>query len=282
MDAAPTPEIQRNDYRQLLKARLKSLSASNSAQPRLTWKRIASLLPIQYTYLSKALNDADTHLSEEHLFQICQCLRLSDHETKRVLTLRALSVSRSSGHRDFLERQLQDLSIQGPQHIESRTLDAPAIRDEIAYLLNPTHIILYVALAIAEYRHRPHLLAGPLGLTPLQLRESLRLLARMGLIDLDEKGWIVEARNSQRQHLASDHILVRYHQNMLRNLVSSRVMQTAEREKKNFLATFTMDDDGFEQTKVLFSKFIQQVEEVARSRPDQGVYQLCFDLFRWL
>jgi len=59
------------------------LSELRKEKPSLSLKNIASKIPIQYTYLSKAMNDGKTHVNEDHLFTMAQIL---DFVPKKLIT----------------------------------------------------------------------------------------------------------------------------------------------------------------------------------------------------
>ncbi len=72
------------DYRSIIKDRLKL--AKQDKKLRLV--DFSSQLGIQYTYLSKCLNQMGHHLSNDHVYQIVKSLGFNDDEIDYILLLK--------------------------------------------------------------------------------------------------------------------------------------------------------------------------------------------------
>ncbi len=268
------------DYRKTLRLRLKFLQEK---RPGLTWKKIAAGVPMQYTYLSKALNHDSTHLSEEHLYAICRQLDFFPDEIEFILLQRSYLTSKDVDHKTFLFKKLASLRETEVLHVNTRTPTSSTVfADELTYLLDPLHLVLHMALALAPYRKDPRKLLSIIGLSLNQLKQMLRVLANLGFIELEENGLTVAKLGQATLHFSKNHSLMRYHQSLLKAQINSRLAQTAEEEKKSFLVTFTMDQQGFAEVQTHFDEFIRKVEKVTLKAKHKSVYQLSFDLFKWI
>src|SRR5579871_1206910 len=99
-----TPDLfSEDDYKKAIRARIKDRA---SLRRPLTLKKVAERISIQYTYLSKALNDEKTHLSEDHLFAIGKLVDWMPEETDYVLLLRALAVASNPERKEDLRLKI--------------------------------------------------------------------------------------------------------------------------------------------------------------------------------
>lgn len=267
-----------DDYRKTLKQKLKDLQLR---KPALTWRSIAAQIPMQYTYLSRALNNEQTHLSEDHLFTTCRALEFFPNEIEFILLQRAYAVSQDEIRKEHLFKRLQQIRSEKKLNSETKELDSSSVLDEMNFLFEPYCVVVQVALAVPEFKKDPRKLCQPLGLSIARLREILRVLARAGFIELDEDGLTIKKSTNPRLHFGRGHALMRFHQALLKNQVQSKLMTMPEEQKDSKIFTFTMDDDGFEKVKDEFQNFIKRVEKIAKDARHKSVFQLNFDLFKW-
>ena len=68
----------------------------------------------------------------------------------------------------------------------------------------------------------------------------------------------------------------------MKTLIPSRLQETPEKDKKSFIATFSMDEEAYKECVDKFEQFISDVQKISRKYRVEGVYQLSFDLFKWL
>lgn len=266
------------DYRRTLKEKLKDVQAR---KPALTWRSIAAQIPMQYTYLSRALNNEQTHLSEDHLFTACRALEFFPAETEFILLQRAHATASDQIRKEHIFKKLEQIRSENKLNVDSRVLDSSSILDEMNFLFEPYCVVVQVALAVPEYRNDPRKLCQHLGFSISRLREILRVLARAGFIELDEDGLTIKKSTNPRLHFGRGHALMRFHQALLKNQVQSKLMTMPEEQKESKIFTFTMDDDGFEKVKSEFHEFIKKVEKIAKDARHKSVFQLNFDLFKW-
>lgn len=271
------------DYKEIIKVRLKEMKKKDRP---MTLRKVADLIPIQYTYLSKVLNHDEHDLSEDHLFTICRILDFPAEELDYVLTTRAWKTSRDTERKKHLFNQLEKLQRQKKLNVE--TLDEHSVRvaDEMNYLLTPLCLVVHIALTSQILRTNPQGLCSKLGIDVKQLREILKILAQADLVDLGPDGIHVKAIKKLKFHISRAHPLTRVHQTLLKNSLLTRLNQTDEENKHSFMALFTLNQKGFEAIQDEFQIFLKKVESIAaqskRPQDHQNVYGLNFDLFKWL
>lgn len=265
------------DYKALIRARVKELSRLGR---KITLAKLAAKIPVQATYLSKALNDEKTHLNEDHLFSVCAVLELLSDETEYVFLLRSHATTTHPARRAHLEARIERLRRSRELNAAVQEHDSRSSTREMAYLFDPHCVLVHVALSIREYKENPRRLCAALGLTPARLQEILRKLHTLGFVEMDTSGKVTAILRGQI-HYGTDHPLMRAHQSLLRQYSAARVVATPETDKHCFMATFSTDEETFraiqERARALFQEVERHVIPSRRAR----VYQLNFDLFPW-
>lgn len=267
------------NYKKAIRAYVKD--RSNTSKP-ITLKRLAEKIPIQYTYLSKALNDDKTHLSEDHIYSIARTLGLFAEEADYLMLLRAHALAANPERKSELALKLERMRKARKLRASVQEYNSMQAELEMAYLLDPLSLLTNIALGLDEYRKDPQKLCVALGIAPLQLKAILQNLAKLGFVELGSRELEVRKLLKSRFHYGADHPLIRVHQSMLKQLSSSQLQKTREEDKHGFMATFTADAAAFEKIKLEFQTFLSRVEKIAQGSQDKGMYQLAFDLFRWL
>ena len=249
-------------------------------------KRIAEMIPVQYTYLSKVLSQEGADLNEDHLFSVCKILGFRHEETEFITNLRAWSLAQDLDRKKFLYGKLESQRKLKKLNAEHESMDQTKLNNEFGYLLNPLCVVVHIAMTSQILRKNPSILCSRLGLSQKQLKEILKVLAINDLIDLSEDGLTVKAVKKMQLHLGRNHPLMRVHQNLLKTAILHRLNQTGEEEKHSFMATFTLDAKSFSEIKDEFQTFLKKVEGIAtrsqRPADHQEVYNLNFDFFRWI
>jgi len=271
------------NYKEVLSQKLKEQQKKNRS---LTLRKIADLIPIQYTYLSKVMNNEQPHLNEDHLFIFCKALGMEPEETDFLMTLRAWTVAQDADRKKYLFGKLESKRREQKLNVQQKESDHQKLSNEVGYLLNPLCIVVHVAMSNSVLRKNPQHLCSQLGITLKQLKEVLRMLAINDLIELDRDQLTVKGTKQSQFHLGRNHPLMRVHQNLLKTHALNRLSQTEEEQKQSFMVTFTSNPKDFENIKTEFQSFLKKVETIARQnqRPQDNaeVYHMNFDFFRWI
>jgi hypothetical protein len=265
------------DYRQALRTQIKVLKTRGRP---MTWQKIAAKIPVQYTFLSKCLNDPTTHLSDDHLFRVCELLEFLPEETEFVLLLRARDVSRQPERQDFLGRQIERLRKQKVVRAEHRSDSAEPMTLEMEYLLDPMAPLVKTSLFLKHVQEAPMRLASLLGLNPKRLKTILEKLEKLGFIELSEDSGKITMLNRKPQHWGRQHPLMRAHQMGMKLHMLDRLRGTEESEKESFFVTFTMDEEGFNEVKLILQQTLKDIQRVSENRRHTNVYQFSLDFLR--
>jgi uncharacterized protein (TIGR02147 family) len=270
---------QYTDYKKAIKDRVKDLQSS---RPGFTLKRLAERIPIQYTYLSKVLNDESSHLNEDHLYQIGQILEFYAHESDFLQVLRAYQTTGNAARKANLFKQLERLGRDLGLSAKKQTGDAIELQREMRYLMDPFCMLVFVSLHIPIYRQDPKRLAAPLGLTHDRLKGILSLLAEIGQIEIGTTPFQIKKLNNSRTHFDKNHPLTRMHQHLLGITCQNQVLKLREEEKENLQITFTADEGTAKRVRTEIAKFMKTLEGEVSAAKDENLYQMNLQFFPWV
>jgi transcriptional regulator with XRE-family HTH domain len=265
------------DYKTIIQERVKELRASPQ---RLTLQQLAAAVPMQYTYLSKVLHSDKAHLSEDHLYAICEALAFDADSTEYLLMLRSLSLTTHKKRRQYLSSRIDKFRQMHAMKASWSEFDSRRFDEEAGYLLDPLCVVVHVALHIEACRRHPDALRQRLGVPAPQFAAVLQKLAAYKLVELGKNGQILKA-STQRLHFGKEHPLMTAHQHLLRALCGSYLPRVPAEKKESFLLTFSADEAGFEQIQTAFRAFLRKAEGIIERAGEQHAYQLGFDLFQW-
>ncbi len=151
------------------------------------------------------------------------------------------------------------------------------------YLFSPNILILHVALMSQTLREDTRVLGQRLGLRASELKNNLKTLERLRLSKIrSARSLLVTHVERWRAHFTKRSSTHARGTKSLRQLCQSRIATTPEEEKHALNFTFTMDTQGFDSLKKEFQVFLKKAEEISIKSRHTEVYQLNFDLFKWL
>jgi uncharacterized protein (TIGR02147 family) len=265
------------DYKLAIKERVAFLKNEKKT---FTLKLLAKKIPLQYTYLSMLLNKHEQHLSESQLYRAGELLGLVIDEIDFLMLLRSMAVAQDSKFRNHLSKRIEQLV--GQRALRANHDFIKKQNADVEYLMNPINVVVGQALDIQEFQKAPHKLCAALGISPGQLKVILETLERLGILEIDEDTGKIMFKGSEHRHIGQDHPLMRTHQVLVKNNLIQRLSQTHESNKESFFVTFTMDDSGYLKIKNLFKSFIKEVQNVAMKSKNEHVFQMNFDLLKWI
>lgn len=153
--------------------------------------------------------------------------------------------------------------------------------EQMSYLFDPLCILVHVALFIPEYSQNPRKLSSLFGITISQLRVILKKIQDIGFIELNENETIAKISGHQI-HYGPDHPLMRLHQSLLRQKSGVQLQELNENERHCFMGTFSADPQTYEKIKTKFRTFFRDIEPLIIKAPSLNVFQLNFEMFKWI
>jgi hypothetical protein len=264
------------DYKIFLREKVRERGKTRSS---FTLKRLSREVGVQYTRLSRALRDESTHLTEDHLFSVCQRLELFPEEIEFIFLLRQIATSSDPRRREYLEQRAARLRRSRQLSAGIQEFNSRQMAQEMAYLFDPLCLLAVISLTIPEIREEPRRLCAHLGITPARLNRILKKLAELGFIRMvDSK---VEEVLRPKFHFGPDHPMMRVHQELFRPVCATRMQRLDEAERTSLMVTFSCDEETVAQIRARFQEFLRDTEKLASAAKPRKSYQLCFDLFPW-
>jgi hypothetical protein len=237
---------------------------------------------VQYTYLSKALNDDSTHLNEDHLFVITRALEFFPEETEFLILQRAHATARDPERKTYLERKIRQQRRAHKLNADDQVMTSDKLSDQIRYLFEPLAQVVHMALDLKHFADDPRRLLAPLQINLDQLKEILRVLSRNEYIELEPDGLGIRKVTPGAIHFGPEHVLMRANLALTKSQMLARIARTPDADKYGFNVTFTMDQASFVKVREEFQSFLKRVEKIAQGARNEHVFQMSFDLFKWL
>jgi DNA-binding MarR family transcriptional regulator len=268
------------NYKLAIKEQIKFFSTRDAN--RITQKKLARHLGIQYTYLSRILNSEHEHLKEDLLYEALDYLEFPATRIDFYMNARVLLGSTSESRRDSAAKRIAAIQAEEFSEVEKHGRMEAKVVAETQYMVDPFATIVLASLSIQKYRKHPRLLADQLKLDMSELKAVLDKIEAAGFIERGDDHFDIKKLVSPRLYFSHDHQIMRLHQQQIKLLSLSYLSKISEDRKRSFMATFSADPIAFEKIKDEFKKFLKNVEVISKSAQSKKTYQITFDLFDWL
>ncbi len=265
-------------YRTLLKEKIRELKKDN---PKFGICRIAEYLGIQQTYLSRGLNHPKAHLNEDHFYLLMEYLKLSEDEETYFRMLRDFELTQSSRRKEQLRLRIKSFKIS--QSLKADELKKTTLKPEEVFALDPSLMLLHVALHIEKLQKDLEALALALSLSRQDLQTQLFKLEEAGLVVLQRKlGQLrVKEIKESKVHFSREHPLMRAHQSLMREMCQSKLQSLPLKKKESFMVTFSSSKDFFEKYIEIQKKYLNEIQKLSTTETSDRVYQLNIEFFGW-
>lgn len=266
------------NYKLIIKTLVKEISET---RPAVNLRFLSEKLPVQYTYLSKCLNDENSHLSEDHVFKTCHVLNLDTRHTEYVMLLRALATATSPERISDIDSKLRRARAENYMRanpIKGSEIEMPP---ELQYLLDPMTTLVHISLDIESVAANPFQLEQHLGLSHSRLDSILELLARLKLIERSKDLKKVTKVSGNHFFISRDHPLSAVNQRLLQIQSLAQLEKVEKTDKECSTVTFSSDPKVVEQIREEFRIFISKVEQIATKSKPKNLFQLNFEMFKW-
>lgn len=250
-------------------------------EDKLTYEKLAKNLRIQKSYFSKVLK-GDADLSRDQAFLCAQEMKLSESEEDYLYLLIELSRTSLPEFKKKLKEKIKGIQLKNTQSIEylkeksDQVLDSNQIQ---RYYLRPETQLIHLALGLERYQEMPELLKVDLNISGETLKASIELLEELKLITVqDEK--ISLLRSNMHLDNSSEFFHQWHVQFKLKSL--EQLKKLSQSDKYNFLVTFSSEESDKERIRIEFLNFLKKVESIVKNSKSENLYQMNFDLFKWL
>jgi len=245
-----------------------------------TYQFLAQEMRMQKSYFSKILaSNASLNLDQAYL--LAQSIKLNPEQKDYLYLL----IEYEKATLPELKKELKEKILkvrheksQTNQYIKQDSIDFNSEEIQRYYLLAETQLI-HIALSISRYQSSPQKLLFDLNISDSILQKSLKILEDLGLIEI---GANKISLKKSGLHLPPSSPF--YHQwstqFKLKGIEKLKILE--EQDKYNFTASFSGSDSEKEAIKLEFLKLLKKIEKIVKKGKNNHLYQIHFDLFKWL
>jgi len=266
-----------NSYQELIDS---YILEQKSLGNKITYQSLSVQLRIQKSYLSKVMN-RNASLNRDQGFLLSKAMRLSRDETDFLFLLIDLDRCGISEYKAELIEKIKKIQLRNTQSDKYLNKSLNLIDSNLAqeYYLLPEIQLVHLSLSIPEYQKDFLKLKTDLGISSEIFSYILETLEKLKLVSKQNSEIKLLKSNL---HLKNDSPF--FHQWRTGFLLKSleKTKSLAAKDKYNFIASFTCDDESKELIRLEYMKFLNKVEKYVSKAPSKGLYQMNFDLFKWL
>ena len=245
-----------------------------------TFNRIASKTMIQPTYFTHVIKKR-SHLNTDQLYQISEFFNLSSIEMEYLILLMEWERTGIKKREDHVKQQIDKIQKDMSEEISHINVKENKFStdDLTRYYTSPDMQLIHMFLIIEKYQKDLNLVAKAMAIPFERVKKHTEELVKMKLVK--QLGGMFIADNF-KIHLPKDGPLTDAWLDLMKQRAIIQQSRVDINNKHNFIVTFTSDKDTQDSIKREFSLFLKRVQELVTKRPNDEVYQMQFDLFRWI
>lgn len=247
---------------------------------KVTFQKLADQMRIQKSYLSKVMAK-NASINKDQGFLLASSLGLSEKETEYFFLLIDYEKCALSELKEKLKNKIKTIQVketQSDRYIDKTNNELTSEELQEYYLL-PENQLIHLALSIPKYQSDIEKLREELKINKQSFSMSLKILQKLELIKvIDKKVKLLKSN----LHLKHDSPF--FHQwKAQMSLKSIEWIKNLEtKDKYNFTVSFTSDEETKESIRIEFLNFLKKVEALVTKAPSKKLYQLNFDLHKWI
>lgn len=247
---------------------------------KVTYQKLAEIMRIQKSYLSKVMS-GNASINKDQGYLLGQFIGLSEEEMSFLFLLIDFEKCALVELQNKLRDQIKTIQIQQTQSDKyiDKTKNELTSEEIQEYYLLPENQLIHLALSIAKYQENTELLRSDLRINRDTFSKSLKILQKLNLIELTSKKVKLLKSNLHLEH-SSPFFHQWKTQMALKSIEWIKGLET--KDKYNFTVSFTSDEQAKEKIRIEFLNFLKRVETLVSKAPSESLYQLNFDLHKWI
>lgn len=264
-------------YQEVIKA---YIDEQELLKNKVSYQQIALSLRMQKSYFSKVMAK-NAELNKDQAFLLGQFLKLTPEETDYLFLLTDWARASDSNLKTYLKEKIKNIQFQKIQSHKYLNTNEAKPNSELLnkYYLSPEVQLIHLSAGIKRFQREPDNIRKELNLSPNIFKETLKLLQELELIELKENKLKILKSNL---HLKPDSPFFPSWQTQFKLKSTEWIKSLEEGDKYNFLATFSSTEEDKEKIRIEFLHFLKKVEKIVKDSPPEKLYQINFDLFKWL
>lgn len=246
----------------------------------ITYQKLAFELRMQKSYLSKIIA-GNACLNRDQAYLLSKKMKLNDSQQEYLFLLVDRERAGIGEYIDELDCKIKALHNKNTQSDSYLDKDINIISSSgmQMYYLYPEVQLFHLALAIPHFQIHPEQLKDTFHISDSLYQKIINILIELHLIEVRKKIIILLKSNL---HLPQDSFY--FHQWQLQMKLKSMewIKQIEQEDKYNFTASFTATENDKDKIRIEFMKFLKRVEVIVKKAESSNLYQINFDLFKWV
>ena len=256
------------------------IDEQNRVGLKVTLTEIAGVIRVQKSYLSRQLSGSAT-FTQDHGYLLAQYLKLNENEQEFLFLLIDRDRSGVSELRDQIDAKinaLRNISTRSENYIDKEVavIDSQKLQQ---YYLVPEYQLVHLSFALPKFQANPDLVKEIFGISNELYSNILKILDELSLIKITKNSVQLVKSNL---HLPKDSIYFHSWQLQMRLKAIEYSKKVDQKDKYNFLVNFTATDEDREKIRLDFMKFLKKVEATVKKADSKNLYQMSFDLFKFV
>lgn len=268
-----------NSYREVIKASIEE--SKRFSGKKITYQELAENLRIQKSYFSKVMA-GNAELSRDQAFLYTQHFNFNDLDREYFELLVELERTSLKDYRKILSKKVKKLQHQNTQSLKylKEKTGKQLTSDQLQrYYLLPETQLIHLSLGLPVIQKDPSVLKNIFGVSEEILTNCINTLKELDLIE-DDGDLIKTKRSNMHLNNGSEFFHQWHTQFKLKSL--EKLKSLSSEDKYNFLVTFSSKEKDKEKIRIEFLNFIKKVESIVKKSEKENLYQMNFDLFKWI
>lgn len=247
---------------------------------KVTYQKLADIMRIQKSYLSKVMGK-NASINKDQGYLLAKHLGLGKKETQYLFLLIDYEKCALEELKDELKNQIQTIQVkqtQSDKYIDKQNNELTSEELQEYYLL-PENQLIHLALSIPKYQKDIEKLREDLKVNKQLFAQSLKILSRLGLIEVHDSKVKLLKSNLHLKHDSPFFHQWKAQMN-LKSIEWTKFLET--KDKYNFTVSFTSDEETKEKIRIEFLNYLKTIEKLVSKAPSKKLYQLNFDLHKWI
>ncbi|MBT4762941.1 MAG: TIGR02147 family protein [Bdellovibrionaceae bacterium] len=265
------------DYRKAIKFLFQSRKKLGQ---KITYQRLAEELQLQKSHFSQILSGT-AEMNHDHMFLLVNFFELDKEKINYMHLL--LEYSRTSLQKRKKEIKTEIQNIQKTKNLTQEYLQVKTqkIKNEVSteFFLDPYNQLVFLMLKMKIFKKNPQSIALAINISTQKLERILLTLNQLGLVDSNGKEILI---SEKPLHLSKETSVFPIWSSQMRQLAIHRSLQNHPGENYNFSVFFTGSEKIRTEIQQNFFEFIKEAQKLSASSKKESIFQLNFDLLKWI
>jgi hypothetical protein len=220
-------------------------------------------------------------LNKDQGFLLANLMKLNEEEKEFIFLLIDLDKAAIKDYQEEIKikiKKIRNINTQSNSYLNKNESILNETEYQKYYMYTETQLV-HLAFSIKEFQNNPDVLCGILNISQSLFDQIIKTLISLNLIAIKNNKVILIKSNL---HLPQKSPL--FHSWQMQTKIKSNewIKKVEDKDKYNFCVSFTAEEKDKEIIYFEFMKFLKKVEAVVKNAKSKNLFQMNFDLFKWL